>query len=180
MALRIIIAVVLGGGIGLLVGLAGRSMGGQCPILCNPYISTGFGVFIALLLASSSQTVPGLDASENLIKVTSEQQYDALISRDGPVLVAFYTARCPACHRQIPQLAELADDWVGKASVAVVNAGKLPGVAGREDVKAVPTLLLYRGGQFKERLEGLTAAGDLAKMLDALASPPQDGPGEDG
>ncbi len=180
MAPRIIIAVVLGGGIGLLVGLAGKSMGGQCAILCNPYISTGFGVFIALLLASSSQTVPGLDASENLIKVASEQEYEALISKDGPVLVAFYTSRCPACHRQIPHLAELADDQVGKASVAVVNAGKLPGVAGREDIKAVPTLLLYRAGQLEKRLEGLMAAEDLAKMLDASASPLQDGPGEDG
>ena len=180
MALRIIMAVVLGGGIGLVVGLGVKSMGGQCPILCNPYISTGLGVFIALLLASRSQTVPGLDASENLIKVASEQDYEALISKEGPVLVAFYTSHCPACHRQIPELARLADDRGGKASVAVVNAGRLSDVAGREDVKAVPTLLLYRAGQLVRRLEGLTAAEDLAKMLDASAYPPQDGPGEDG
>ncbi len=176
MALRIIIAVVLGGGIGLLVGLAGRAMGGQCPILCNPYISTGFGIVVALFLASRSQAVPGLDDSENLIKVASEQEYDALIGKGAPVLVAFYTDHCPACHRQVPELARLADDRAGKASVAVVNAGKLRSVATREDVSAVPTLLLYRAGRLEKRIVGLTAAEDLAKMLDA-ASAPQDSTG---
>ena len=176
MALRIIIAVVLGGGIGLLVGLAGKAAGGQCPILCNPYIATGFGVFIALLLASRSQPIPGLDDTENLTEIASEQEYDALIGKDIPVLVAFYTDYCPACHRQAPELAKLADDRAGKVSVAVIDARDLRGVAGREDVSAVPTLLLYRGGRLEKRMEGLTSAEDLAKMVDALSAP-QDGTG---
>jgi thioredoxin 1 len=178
--LRIITSVVLGGGIGLAVGLAFKSAGGQCPLLCNPYISTGLGVFIALLLASRSQTVPGLDASENLIQVASAQQYDALIGSEGPVLVAFYTSHCPACHRQMPDLARLADDKVGRARVAVVNARKLSGVAARENIKAVPTLLLYRAGQLEKRIEGLTGAKDLAKMLDELPSLPRDQARQDG
>ena len=90
------------------------------------------------------------------------------------MLVAFYTSHCPACHRQVPELAKLADDQMGRASVAVVDARRLSSVAGRENIKAVPTLLLYRAGQVEKRLEGLTAAEDLAKMLHALASPPQD------
>jgi len=171
MALRIIIAVVLGGGIGLLVGLAGKAAGGQCPILCNPYIATGFGVVIALLLASRSQRMPGLDDTENLINISSEQEYDALIANDSPALVAFYTDYCPACHRQIPELARLADDRAGKVSVAVINARDLRGVAGREGVSAVPTLLLYRAGRLQKRMEGLTGAEDLARMVDELSAP---------
>ena len=42
MVLRIVAAVLIGGGVGLAVGLTSSRLGGQCPLMCNPYVSTDY------------------------------------------------------------------------------------------------------------------------------------------
>lgn len=166
MALRIVFAVLVGGGIGLAIGMVGRSAGGQCPIVCNPYISTGLGVFLGLLLASRSGAVGSLPRSPNLLSLDSEAGYEQAIAAGKVVLVEFYTNHCPACRAQLPALNELADEFAGKAAVATVNASQLSAVAAREGIEAVPTMLIFRDGKRVEAVAGMRSKKELAGLLD--------------
>lgn len=167
MVFRIILAVVLGGGIGLVVGLIGRGAGGQCPLACNPYISTGLGVIIALVLASRGSSIDAQPRSVNLLKLDTEVAYQQAVSAPGSVvLVEFYTPQCPACRKQLPVLNSLADQFAGRATVAVANAAALKEVARRLDVSGVPTMFIFRDGKVLETLLGFTTESELAKLLE--------------
>ena len=48
---RIIVGIVIGGGIGFAVGYFGRCSSGACPLTSNPYISSFYGAIVGLLLA---------------------------------------------------------------------------------------------------------------------------------
>ena len=165
MVLRIAIAVLVGGGLGMAVGLLSSSLGGQCPLMCNPYVSTGIGIVLALLIASGGgATAP---AGPNLVTPASEADYRRLVDEtQGVVLVEFYGAHCPACRRQAAVIVALSDRFAGRATVAAVNASRLRGVAQTEAVTAVPTMLVFQGGQRVEALVGLTGEAELAHLIE--------------
>ena len=175
MLARIIIAVLVGGAVGLAVGYTSHLAGGQCPILCNPYISTGLGVLIALFIVSRTGGAVQTEASSNLVQLRSDAAYDAAINDPGGVvLIEFYTDYCPACRRQLPALNSLADRFAGRALVAIVNAARVRNVSKRENIQGVPTILLYAGGKQVKRVVGLTAENRLAGLIEKyLPAAPQ-------
>ncbi len=167
MVLRIVAAVVLGGGIGLLVGLAGSSVNGQCPILCNPYVSTGFGVLVGLLIAGGTASQTGVFGSPNVVLLDDYQAYrDAIGPTRGVVVVSYYTANCPACRRQARILDRLADRFAGRVTVAAVNVGRVGEVAREEGVNAVPVTAFYRDGERTRTLTGLVGEEALLEILE--------------
>jgi len=48
---KIVIGILVGGGIGFLIGYFGRCASGVCPLTSNPYISTIIGALVGLLIA---------------------------------------------------------------------------------------------------------------------------------
>lgn len=48
--IKIVIAIVVGGGIGFLIGYFGKCASGACPLTSNSYISTIIGALIGLLI----------------------------------------------------------------------------------------------------------------------------------
>jgi thiol-disulfide isomerase/thioredoxin len=175
-ALRIILAVLVGGGIGLAVGMLGRSTGGQCLILCNPYVSTAVGVMVGLVLAARSEPAELEPPGASVQPLDSEAAFEEAVSGPGAAAVEFYTARCPACRAQMPALAEAADRFAGRVSVAMVNAHSVPGAVRRFRVRGVPALLLFRDGELVGRLEGRHSAEELAQAFRRLAEPAADAP----
>lgn len=167
--LRIVLAVAIGGGIGLAVGSVGKALGGQCPIACNPYVSTALGVVVALALAGSTVSLESL-YGPNVLRIGSEAAYDELVAGEGKVaLIEFYTPQCPACRRQAPVISEMADRFAGRAAVAVVNARKASALAQRERMDALPTLVLYKDGRRAATLAGFKPEGELAALIEGPA-----------
>ncbi len=171
MLLRIVLGVVLGGGIGLAVGYAGKMMGGQCPILCNPYISTGLGVMVGLLLASRSAGASSLMTGEHLVHLQSEEAYRRIVEQPGVALVEFYTEHCPSCVKQAPVISALADRYAGRAKVAVADARKLGGIAAELGIRAVPTTVIYKDGEAAATLQGAKPEDVLAGEIETLLGP---------
>ena len=48
---KIVIGILVGGGIGFLIGYLGRCASGVCPLTSNPYVSTIIGALVGLLIA---------------------------------------------------------------------------------------------------------------------------------
>ncbi|MCX6339953.1 MAG: DUF6132 family protein [Candidatus Aureabacteria bacterium] len=49
--MRILLGVIIGGGLGFLVGYFGRCASGACPLTSNPYVSTVVGAILGALIA---------------------------------------------------------------------------------------------------------------------------------
>ena len=86
-----------------------------------------------------------------------------------PVLVAFCASDCGYCRRITPALKRLADGRRGKLGVGVLDISMEPELFREERIEALPTLVLYRGGEVLGSIVG-PDSGDvieefLAEML---------------
>ena len=69
------------------------------------------------------------------------------IEGEAPVLVEFWAPWCSYCRRIGPALDKIAQQYEGQVAVGKVNIDDEPGLAGREQIEVIPTLILYRGGE---------------------------------
>jgi len=108
---------------------------------------------------SSESLAPGV------VGHATDADFDALVLGSSvPVLVEFYTDWCVPCQALAPLLEQVARE-VPEARVVKVNAEASPALAVRYAVGAVPTLLLFKGGELAGRLQGRPSKGRLKKML---------------
>jgi thioredoxin 1 len=81
----------------------------------------------------------------------------------GTVLVDFWAPWCGPCRALTPAIQNLAVQY----KVCQVNIDNNPGLAGRFQVNAVPTLLVFRGGRMLKRIEGAVPEAHLRAELQA-------------
>jgi len=65
-----------------------------------------------------------------------------------------------------PILDQIATDFKGRANVGKVNVYENPNLAGKFGVMGIPTLILFVGGQEKERLVGVVPKERLIQLLE--------------
>ena len=104
-------------------------------------------------------------AAPNVLTLTETNFRDEVLKAYQPVLVDFWAEWCGPCKMIAPLLDELAEEKVGQVKIAKVNVDDSQELATRFGIRAIPTLLLFKGGQVKETIVGMTGKKDLEKKL---------------
>lgn len=104
-----------------------------------------------------SANIANLDSTTFASAITSEQ----------PLLVDFWAPWCGPCKAIAPILEELATDLDGKASIAKVNVDENEAISSQYSVRAIPTLLLFKGGEMVEQVVGMTSKDALLSKINA-------------
>lgn len=107
-------------------------------------------------------------ASENILNLDSASFEGAIANPDKPVLVDFWAPWCGPCKAIAPILDELAAEMGDKVSIGKVNVDENQEIAGKYGIRAIPTLLIFQGGEMKEQIVGMTSKADLAAKLQSL------------
>lgn len=104
----------------------------------------------------------------NAIELTDATFDEMVHSSEVPILVDFWAPWCAPCKMIVPIIEELAEKYAGKAKICKLNTDEARDSAVEFGISAIPTIILFKGGQVQKKWVGLTAKDDLVKAIDNL------------
>ena len=87
-------------------------------------------------------------------------------SFEVPVLVDFWADWCQPCHRLMPILARLADEYQGKFILAKLNTEQEQEIAAQFGIRSIPNCKLFRDGQPADEFMGALPEQAVRQFLD--------------
>jgi len=105
-------------------------------------------------------------AASNVLTLTDETFSKDVLESKTPVLVDFWAEWCGPCKMIAPVLDELSTEYAGKVTIGKVNIDNYQTLASKYGITAIPTLLLFKGGQVAEQIVGLRSKRDLKASFD--------------
>ncbi len=100
------------------------------------------------------------------VKHLSDAEFDEyVIKGDLPSLVDFWAPWCGPCKAIGPVIEELASEFEGKVQITKMNVDENPTTPGKYGIRAIPTLILFKGGEIVDQVTGAVGKTQLTAML---------------
>jgi thioredoxin 1 len=105
--------------------------------------------------------------SADHMQTFTDANFDELVIKAGElVLVDFWAEWCGPCKRLAPTVDALATDYAGKVTVGKLNVDDNQDTATKYQIRGIPALLLFKGGEIVESIVGLVPKDVLTKAID--------------
>ena len=102
-----------------------------------------------------------------VLEFTDGNFQSEVVDSDQPVLVDFWAPWCGPCKLMLPTIEELATEYSGKVRIGKLNTDENPQTATAHQISAIPTVLLFKGGQIVEKFVGVTPKDKFAESLNS-------------
>jgi len=117
---------------------------------------------------------PGLQethqmANQHVHEFTDANFQSEVLSASTPVVVDFWAEWCMPCRMLAPTIDAIATDFNGRVKVGKLDIDKHQDVSVNYKITAIPTVLIFKGGELKKKFVGMTSKGDLEAALNELA-----------
>ena len=90
--------------------------------------------------------------------------FNQTIQSSTPVLVDFWAVWCGPCRMLSPVVDEIAEEG-GNFTVAKVNVDDNPDIARQFGITAIPTLLVFKNGEVKNKAIGVISKEEILNLL---------------
>ena len=104
----------------------------------------------------------------NVVEVSDSDFEKEVIQSDVPVLVDFWAPWCGPCKSIAPIVEELSKEYEGKLKVVKVNVDENKEAAMKFNVRGIPNLILFKGGESQEQIVGAVAKQEIVSAIDKV------------
>jgi len=81
------------------------------------------------------------------VKISQDDFETTVLGAGVPVLADFYADWCAPCKIVAPMLDEIAQEQLGKMLVTKIDTDAAPDVAMTYEIRSIPTLIIFMGGE---------------------------------
>jgi thioredoxin 1 len=107
-------------------------------------------------------------ANQNVIEITDGNFDEQVMNSSQPVLVDFTAEWCPPCKLLAPTIDKLANDYTNRVKVGKIDIDANRNVTLRFQVSSIPTVIVFKDGQMRQKFVGLKKEADLKAALDSV------------
>jgi len=102
--------------------------------------------------------------AESAAIVFTEANFQSTIGK-GVTVVDFWATWCGPCLKQGPIIEELAVEYKGTVKIGKVDVDKNRPIASKYYIQSIPTIIIFKDGEVKERLVGLRTKTELTDLI---------------
>ena len=102
------------------------------------------------------------------LQITDASFDEVVLKSDKPVLVDFWATWCGPCRMLGPVIEELATEYEGRVVVGKVDVDNNQEFAAKYGVRNIPTVLVFKDGEFVGRQVGVAPKKTYTDALDSL------------
>jgi thioredoxin 1 len=99
------------------------------------------------------------------IEITDDNFDSEALQSSLPMLVDFTAAWCPPCRAIAPHIEAIASAYDGRVRVGTCDADSNPELTAKLDVRAMPTLLMFKGGRVVGQIVGAVPRAKIEALV---------------
>ncbi|MAT15773.1 MAG: thioredoxin [Planctomyces sp.] len=103
----------------------------------------------------------------NVLEFSDDKFQSEVLEAAEPVLVDFWAPWCGPCKMLAPTIDEVANEFAGRVHVGKMNTDENHVTATQFGISAIPTVILFKGGQVVERFVGVTPKEKFAEKINS-------------
>ena len=100
------------------------------------------------------------------VTITSEN-FESLKNGQQPLVVDFWATWCGPCRMVGPVISELAQEYDGRIVVGKCDVEENEELAMEFNVRNIPTILFFKGGQIVDKMVGAQAKARIQEKFEA-------------
>ncbi len=106
--------------------------------------------------------------SSELITATTDATFESnVLQADKPVLIDYWAEWCGPCKSIGVILDEVAKDYGDRLQITKMDIDKNRETPGKFGIRAIPTLMMFKGGQLAGTLVGNKSKAELTAFIDS-------------
>ncbi|TET45746.1 thioredoxin [Candidatus Aerophobetes bacterium] len=102
------------------------------------------------------------------VTLTDQSWDNEVLNSNLPVIVDFWAEWCAPCGMIAQVVEQIGEEYEGKIKVGKLNVDENPLTAGKYQVMAIPTLLLFNGGKLVDRVVGVVPKKILVEKVENI------------
>ena len=104
---------------------------------------------------------------EIMVKEINAEEYSEIVNSSNPVVIDFHATWCGPCKVLSPILEEL-DDEIEGVEFVKLDVDQHPQIAGQNQVMGVPTVVILKDGEVKDRFVGVQPKEVIKEKITSL------------
>ena len=102
-----------------------------------------------------------------MVKEINAEEYSEIVNSSNPVVIDFHATWCGPCKVLSPILEEL-DDEIDGVEFVKLDVDQHPQIAGQNQVMGVPTVVILKDGEVKDRFVGVQPKEVIKEKITSL------------